>query len=215
MRPAGIRENVNLFFVSFLLGLGQGVLHAAGPDHVAAMATLGHDRRRALSVALRFALGHAIVLGSVALFCLLLGVGLSEAFERWAEIAGGLLLLTLALARLFFPTTHAHGHPHLGEHGPRHEHVQLPLAAGALLAVSGVRSLLLAVPPLLVGQSASWTGLWYLPGFAVGILLGMGALGFVWAATMERLHERLFSWVHKGVTLATFALGVFWVAVRL
>lgn len=57
--------------LAFLFGLGQGLLHAVGPDHCAAMATLGSAgpgrHRASLRIALRFALGHAAVLGGVAL----------------------------------------------------------------------------------------------------------------------------------------------------
>jgi nickel/cobalt exporter len=152
-------------------------VNAVGPDHCAAMATLGTlgpGRRRAtFLVALRFAIGHAAVLGGVATFCLLAGVGLSETFERWAEIFGGAVLVALAVAAFLFPNVLRHGHPHLPGHPQEphsHIHDRVSTAAGALMAVSGVRSLLLALPPLLVGGSLSTSGWTYLPGFALGIL---------------------------------------------
>ena len=206
---------------ALLLGLSQGLLHALGPDHCAAMATLGtleraDNRRRGVArTALRFALGHATMLGGVAAVCLLAGVGLSEAFTRWAEIFGGGVLVALAVAALLFPASSGHGHPHLPGHDKEpHAHVHVSTAAGALMAVSGVRSLLLALPPLLVGGSMSFAAWAYLPGFALGILVGMGAVGLLFAEGLSRVGERLAPWVHRGVAVASGALGVFWMAAR-
>ncbi|MFL5348330.1 MAG: hypothetical protein ACJ8AT_26340 [Hyalangium sp.] len=209
-------------FFAFAVGLGQGLLHAVGPDHCAAMATLntlGEGRRRAaMRTALRFACGHAAVLGGVATVCLLAGVGLSEAFERWAEVFGGGVLIALAVTALLFPNSLRHGHPHLPGHTEdphSHAHEGVSTAAGALMAVSGVRSLLLALPPLLMGGSMS-LGAWsYLPGFALGILLGMGAVGLLFAEGMSRLGSRLALWVHRAVAVGSGALGLFWIGSRL
>lgn len=209
-------------FFAFVVGLGQGLLHAVGPDHCAAMATLntlGEGRRRAaIRTALRFACGHAAVLGGVAAVCLLAGVGLSEAFERWAEVFGGGVLIALAVTALLFPNSLRHGHPHLPGHTEdphHHAHENVSTAAGALMAVSGVRSLLLALPPLLMGGSMR-LGAWsYLPGFALGILLGMGAVGLLFAEGMSRLGSRLALWVHRAVAVGSGALGVFWIGSRL
>jgi nickel/cobalt transporter (NicO) family protein len=206
---------------AFLFGLGQGLLHAVGPDHCAAMATLGTlgpaRRRATLLVALRFAIGHAAVLGAVATFCLMAGVGLSETFERWAEIFGGAVLVALAVAALLFPNVLRHGHPHLPGHTHEphsHMHDQVSTAAGALMAFSGVRGLLLALPPLLVGgsmQSAGWT---YLPGFAFGILVGMGAVGLVFAEGLARMGSVLAERLQRVVAVGSAALGLFWIASR-
>jgi nickel/cobalt transporter (NicO) family protein len=213
---------VSPVFFALLVGLGQGLLHAVGPDHCAAMATLntlGEGRRRAaLRTALRFACGHAAVLGGVATVCLLAGVGLSEAFERWAEVFGGGVLVALAITALLFPNSLRHGHPHLAGHTEdphSHAHESVSTAAGALMAVSGVRSLLLALPPLLMGGSMSLAAWSYLPGFALGILLGMGAVGLLFAEGMSRLGSRLATWVHRAVALSSGALGVFWIGSRL
>ncbi len=209
-------------FFAFAVGLGQGLLHAVGPDHCAAMATLntlGHNRRRAaLLTALRFACGHAAVLGSVAAVCLVAGVGLSETFERWAEVFGGGVLVALAVTALLFPNSLRHGHPHLPGHTeePHHHfHGTVSTAAGALMAISGVRSLLLALPPLLMGGSMSLAAWSYLPGFAVGILVGMGAVGLIFAEGLSRLGSGLATWVHRAVALGSGALGVFWIGSRL
>jgi nickel/cobalt transporter (NicO) family protein len=213
---------VSPLFFAFLFGLGQGLLHAVGPDHCAAMATLGTlgpSRRRAtLLVALRFAIGHAAVLGGVATFCLLAGVGLSETFERWAEIFGGAVLVALAVTAFLFPNVLRHGHPHLPGHTHEphsHMHAQVSTAAGALMAVSGVRSLLLALPPLLVGGSMQGSGWTYLPGFALGILVGMGAVGLLFAEGLARMGTTLADRLQRLVAGASAVLGMFWIVSRL
>lgn len=206
-------------FLALLLGLSQGLLHAIGPDHCAAMATLSglgqRGRRTAFGTALRFALGHALVLGAVAAGCLAAGVGLSEAFERWAEIFGGGVLLALALTALFFPGALAHGHPHLPGHEASHAHQRVSTAAGALMAISGVRSLLVSLPALILGGAFSLEAWTFLPGFALGILAGMGAVGLLFAEGLSRLSERLAEWVYRGVAVSSAALGIVWIAARL
>lgn len=209
---------------AFAVGLGQGLLHAVGPDHCAAMATLGTlgdgRKRSALLMAVRFALGHAAMLGGVATVCLVAGVGLSEAFERWAEIFGGGVLLALAATALLYPNSLHHGHPHLPghhqePHSHSHVHEHVSTTAGALMAVSGVRSLLLALPPLLVGGSMRGAGWTYLPGFAFGILLGMGAVGLLFAEGVSHLNARLTAWLQRVVAVGSGALGVYWIGSRL
>ncbi|MBI3185358.1 MAG: hypothetical protein HYZ28_24735 [Myxococcales bacterium] len=206
-----------LLLLSFAVGLLQGLLHAVGPDHCAAVVTLGGTgaRRRVLKVALRFAAGHALALGGLAGLCLAAGVGLSEAFERWTEVLGGVLLIALGAAALLFPGALRHGHPHLGNHGPAHVHQRLPIAAGALLALSGLRSLMLALPPLMVGGSLSLSGWAYLPGFALGVLGGMGAVGLLWAEASARLGEKAAGSVERAAALFTAALGGAWIVLRL
>jgi MFS family permease len=112
-------------------------VNAVGPDHCAAMATLGTlgpGRRRAtFLVALRFAIGHAAVLGGVATFCLLAGVGLSETFERWAEIFGGAVLVALAVAAFLFPNVPRHSPPPARPHpgaAPAHPCRELDMGPG-------------------------------------------------------------------------------------
>jgi hypothetical protein len=191
---------------------------------MATLGTLGPNRRRAtFVVALRFALGHAAVLGGVATFCLMAGVGLSETFERWAEIFGGAVLVALAVTAFLFPNVLRHGHPHLPGHTQEphshlhdaHRHEQVSTAAGALMALSGVRALLLALPPLLVGGSLQSSGWTYLPGFAFGILLGMGAVGLLFAEGLSRLGSGLAERLQRFVAAASAALGLFWIVTRL
>ena len=213
--------------LALAVGLVQGLVHGLGPDHCAAIATLGTStdehgnpkaaRLRTLWIAVRFAIGHALMLGMVALICVAAGVGLSEAFEKWAEVAGGAVLIALAISALFFPSVLRHGHPHLPGHGHSHVHppaersARVSTAAGALMAVSGARSLLIALPPLMVGGALKLSAWAYLPGFAVGILVSMGVVGVIVAEGAARLGDRL----RQGVALASGLIGIWWIVARI
>ncbi|HYV47747.1 MAG TPA: hypothetical protein VFA20_22970 [Myxococcaceae bacterium] len=206
--------------LSLLVGLGQGLLHGLGPDHCAAIATLGAsgDRRKSLRVALSFAWGHTLVLGALAGACLALGFGLSEAFERWAERLGGFVLVALALAALLFPGTLEHGHPTLPHHGHDHDHhhahshSRIGGVAGALMAVSGVRALALALPPLLVGGALHLAGWVYLPAFGAGVFLSMAGVGLAVSTGARRLSLRGAARLQRIVALSSGALGLVWIA---
>jgi nickel/cobalt transporter (NicO) family protein len=205
-----------------LAGFAQGLVHAVGPDHCAAMATLNGmggraSRARTFSTALRFAVGHTVVLGGMAAACLSAGVMLSETFANRAEVFGGAVLVALAVTALFLPSSVRHGHPHLPGHAHDHGHTHTRAsgAAGALMAVSGVRSLLLAMTPLLVGGRFSLQAWTYLPAFALGILVGMGAVGLLLAEGMSRLSARMSTWVERAVYAGSAALGVVWIVTRL
>jgi len=202
--------------LSLLIGLGQGLLHGLGPDHCAAIATLGvtGDRRASLRAALSFAWGHTLVLGVLALGCLALGVGISEAFERWAERLGGFVLVGLAVAALLFPGTLAHGHPSLPPHGHDHRHhgPRWGGVAGALMAMSGARALALALPPLLVGGAFHLEGWVYLPAFGTGVLLAMAAVGAAASSGARLLSPGAARGLQRAVALSSGALGLAWIA---
>lgn len=213
--------SVHAALLAFLVGLGQGMLHALGPDHCAALATLGASggTRRSLKLAVSFAWGHALVLGTLAGLCLVFGVGVSEVFERWAERLGGLVLLGLAVAAILFPGTVRHGHPQFPPHGDDHAHhghphgtLNVSGVAGALMALSGVRALLLALPPLLVGGALSMSAWAYLPGFAAGVFGAMAVVSLLVSAGTRRLPERTAERLQRAVALTSGALGVIWIA---
>ncbi|HVE85968.1 MAG TPA: hypothetical protein VND93_24095, partial [Myxococcales bacterium] len=200
--------------LSLLVGLGQGLLHGLGPDHCAAIATLGSGggRRKPLRVALSFAWAHTVVLGALAGACLALGVGLSEAFERWAERLGGFVLVGLAVSAVLFPGTLHHGHPNLPPHGHDHRHPQLGSVAGALMAVSGARALALALPPLLVGGALHFAGWVYLPAFGAGVFLAMAGVGAAVSTGTRWLSPLGAARLQRVVALSSGALGLVWIA---
>src|SRR5215470_14862507 len=166
-----------------------GLLHGVGPDHLAAISTfgfaVGHNFRRVVFFAVRFAGGHALVLGLAGVLGHFGRILLSPAWERRFDLsAGGLLVFTGLLALWALITgrvkIHEHGHMHgaahhdhyhlhlgLGDshtaahenkHPEQHQHLHGGLAAslGVLFALGGTRSLL-AVVPIAISQTLAIT----------------------------------------------------------
>jgi hypothetical protein len=201
-----------------------GVLHGLGADHLMAIAALSLGpggeapavkRARAFGVAVRFAIGHA----------LLLAVG-----ERGGEVLGGVLLVVLGGVGLWGVTAgrvyahahtrgreaDAHWHLHIGRrdrHPTPGAHSHLPTIIGAAFAVSSLRALTLLTPfdgrlggaplPMLLGLITV---------FAAGILLSMSLFGVAFAGLMTTSRvARLGHAAGGAMAVASIALGVFWI----
>ena len=114
--------------VSMLLGLR----HATDPDHLAAVTTLlaserSQHRRRfeeASLMGLSWGLGHGTTLVLLGLPLVLFNRYLPESVQQAAEVAIGVIIVSLAvrlLARWRRGSFHAHDHGHDG--GERHRHI--------------------------------------------------------------------------------------------
>ncbi len=217
--------------------LALGFLHGLGADHLMAIAALSIGpggeapaRRRALGVAVRFAVGHALLLSVGASALILLGWSLPLVVERGGELLGGLLLIGLGAIALWgvgagrvYGHTHLHGHedaPHWHLHIGRRErhpvpgaHSHLPTLIGAAFAVSSLRALTVLAPfgdrigaaplPMLLGLITV---------FAAGILLSMSLFGVAFSGLMSaRVVARLGRAAGGAMALASIALGVFWI----
>jgi nickel/cobalt exporter len=160
-----------------------GFLHGLGPDHLMAIAALSMDgggdlsrRGRAVAVAVRFAMGHALLLSLGAGLIVLIGWSIPEPVERGGEMLGGALLVVMGLLTLQHLRLHATGHAALRtfysrpspEHGAlraehsalsiEHEalntehsalstqHSHVPTMIGAAFAVSSLRALAMLTP---------------------------------------------------------------------
>lgn len=175
----------------------MGLLHGIGPDHLAAItafgAAAGNEFRRVVFFAIRFSLGHAVVLMGAALLGKVATMFLPQHWEHMFEIGGGVLLLgagLLLLAGLISGKirVHTHHHAHTGSlhhhfhlhlfpakaHvATQHEHPHggAALGLGALFAMGGARSLLTVAPIALaptVSASLLRVGI-----FCVGIVAAM------------------------------------------
>jgi nickel/cobalt transporter (NicO) family protein len=219
--------------------LSLGFLHGLGADHLMAIATLavrtdgsaGAGRREPIRVAVRFALGHAMVLLVGAGGVLLLGWQIPELVERTGEIVGGVLLILMGAFTLWVVAAERlYGHTHragwLNWHvhfGRRDRHPAPPAHSsragllGAVFAVSGLRALTLLGPELSPGgATASLLTLLYLVSvFAMGILLSMSLFGIVLSRMLGS--QVMAAAVGRGAALVTavasIALGVYWVSV--
>ena len=217
--------------------LSLGFLHGLGADHLMAIASLAVNtdgspdgRREPLRVAVRFALGHALVLLIGAGAVLLLGWQIPELVERTGEIAGGVLLILMGAFTLWVVAAERlYGHTHragwLNWHvhfGRRDRHPAAPAhqrgagLLGAVFAVSGLRALTLLAPELSpAGVTAPLLTLLYLVGvFAVGILLSMSLFGIVLSRVLGS--QAMAAVVGRGAAaitaVASIALGVYWVS---
>ncbi len=184
-------------------------------------------RARALGIAVRFALGHALLLAVGAGALVALGWSLPMVFERAGEMLGGILLVGLGAAAAWgvvaggvYGHTHTHAreaarhwHLHIGRrdrHPVAAAHSHLPTLIGAAFAVSSLRALTLlpfgisAAPlPILLGLIAV---------FAAGILLSMSLFGVAFAGFMSaRVVARLGRAAGGMMAVASIALGVYWI----
>jgi hypothetical protein len=216
-----------------------GFLHGLGADHLMAIAALSVGsatetpatrRARAVGVAVRFAVGHALLLALGAGAIVALGWTLPIFVERGGEVLGGTLLIALGAAGFWgvaagrvYGHSHAHRHEpsahwHLHIGRPDHHplpaaHSHLPTIIGAAFAVSSLRALTMLAP---FGGRADATPLPALLGligvFAVGILLSMTLFGVAFARVLSaRVVAGLGRTAAILMAAASIALGVFWI----
>src|SRR5258708_31556185 len=106
--------------------------------------TAGARRARALSVAVRFAAGHAILVGVGAGLIVVVGWSIPPHVERGGEMLGGALLIVMGLVTLQHLLAHrgsGASHP-----APGASHSHLPTMIGAAFAVSSLRALAMLTP---------------------------------------------------------------------
>ena len=221
--------------------LALGFLHGLGADHLMAIAALslatplGPARyARAFGLALRFAVGHAVLLAFGAGLVLFFGWQIPVRFEQGGEFIGGCLLIALGLivgwltvsGRLYVHAhvhdageqgAHSHWHLHLGrQHSHRPSiHTVLPGVLGAVFAVSGLRALILSLPlwSSTGGANHFWSLLFLVTIFAIGILMSMSLFGIVLAHTLadRRMTGRIARFSAAATALGSLALGIYWI----
>jgi nickel/cobalt transporter (NicO) family protein len=204
---------------------GQGLLHGVGPDHCLAIGALAArgGLRRAVGVSVRFGLGHMAVLGVLATAAVVAGVVIPARWESALEVLGGASLLGLGcwtlLAGMPAGSAHHHGdgvmHAHdLAEHGAAAaapsavQRGPFPLLAGALFGLSGVRSLVLALP--LMAQRNPAVLVAGVALFGLGVLLSMVVVGYLTQRVASAAHraERALRVI---VGVSSMACGAWWV----
>ena len=207
--------------VLFFSALTLGFLHGLGGDHLMAIAALSVDaaegtpaakRGRALAMATRFALGHALLLGIGAGLVVLIGWTIPPHVERGGEMLGGGLLIIMGLLTL----QHLRQHQNLStQHGvSRTKHSHLPTMIGAAFAVSSLRALAMLTPFGGGLETEPLPVLLALIGvFALGILISMSLFGVALAGLLStRALTRVGHVAGALVGLSSIVLGVAWVA---
>ena len=221
--------------------LALGFLHGLGADHLMAIAALslatplGPARyARAFGLAVRFAVGHAVLLAVGSGLVLFFGWQIPVRFEQGGELVGGLLLIALGLVvgwmalsgRLYVHShvhdagdqgAHRHWHLHWGrQHSHRPSmHTVLPGVLGAVFAVSGLRALILSLPLWNAAGGAThfWSLLFLVTIFALGILMSMSLFGIVLAHTLanRRMTGHVARFSAAATALGSLALGIYWI----
>ena len=188
------------------------------------------QRTRALGVAIRFAIGHALVLALGAGALVAVGWSLPLVVERGGEVLGGVLLIVLGAVGLWgvvagkvYGHSHRHGqepgahwHLHIGrqDHHPAGSaHSHLPTILGAAFAISSLRALALLAPfGDRLSASPLPTLLLLITVFGVGILMSMSLFGVALAGVMSAaVAARLGRAAAVVMACASIALGAFWI----
>jgi nickel/cobalt transporter (NicO) family protein len=223
--------------------LALGFLHGFGADHLMAIAALslatplGPARyARAFGLAVRFAIGHAVLLAVGAGLVLFFGWQIPVRVERGGEFLGGCLLIALGLVVGWLTLTrrlYVHSHVHdAGEHGVhRHWHLHftwwgrhshrpsvhtvLPGVLGAVFAISGLRALVLSLPLWSTAGSGHHFGslLFLVAIFALGILLSMSLFGILLAHMLadKRMTGHVARFSAAATAVGSLALGIYWI----
>lgn len=221
-----------------LSALTLGFFHGLGADHLMGIAALSLSpapggvavqRARALGIAVRFAVGHALLLGLGAALIIVLGWSIPMAVERGGEILGGVLLIGLGAMALWGAASgpvYGHSHVHSDEPAPHwHLHVgqavhptpaahsHVPTIIGAAFAISSLRALTMLAPfGESVGTGSLSTLLTLVAVFALGILISMSLFGVAFARVMSAPSIlRLGRGSAAVMALASIGLGGYWI----
>ncbi len=190
------------------------------------------QRARALGISVRFAVGHALLLGAGAAALIMLGWSLPLAVEKGGEMLGGSLLIVfggLGIWGAFSGRLYGHSHGHSGEPAPHwhlhfgqraqhpvamaHSHV--PTIVGAAFAISSLRALTLLAPFGHNAEGASLGSLLTLVTmFSVGILISMSLFGVAFARVIVMSTPAILRLGRASaliMAVASIGLGGYWI----
>ncbi len=210
-----------------LTGLVLGMRHAFDRDHVAAVThfiSLEPDPMKSAWFGFRWALGHALTVLALGSLILLLHLKLDPAFERYAELAVGVTLITLGVWRLVLLVQerrhvhrHAHQrqehtHPHSHEIGRAHVHRFAPTLVGMVHGASGTAEVFVLIPITLI--STTWLAYLYIGLFSLGCATTMSGYGYVVGRFYRRANQ-IGQRIYRALVILTstsgLVLGVIWI----
>jgi nickel/cobalt transporter (NicO) family protein len=174
--------------LGLLLIFWYGVLHAFGPDHLAAIAdfSIGKSKKKTFAITIAFAIGHGVML---FLFAKILeNFTISEHLMGYGDIISALVIFGMGLFILFMVFTNRINlkvHNHNGKdhihiwYGKDHKHDNSATVSaftiGALMGIGGVRGMLVTLG-LIEGQSVDLVMvLMFVLGVSV-VFLSLGAI---------------------------------------
>lgn len=181
-----------------------GILHGLGADHlvaITAVAAAGGGFQHITAFAARFAFGHALVIvlaGTVAFFGKRFLPPLWEKnFELVAGaslVLGGVVLLVGLLTKRISLHSHHHQHegvPHTHLHfhftraqSHRHMHGVFTVLLGAMFALGGARTMLVATPIVLARDGFEFV--LRIAAFTAGIVISMTLFGALARILLDR-----------------------------
>ena len=219
--------------MTLLIGFLLGMEHALDPDHVVAVSTMMSQHRtlgRSALVAVSWGLGHTATLSLVGLAVILFNVRIPDWLAPVAELAVGLVLLTLGasivkgyLTEKVHAHLHQHGgevhmhfHSHAGGEGHDHQHRLLQhrtsLLVGMVHGLAGSAALMLLV---LATIRTPALGLFYILTFGIGSIVGMLGISALIGLPFTRIVQR-HAEVHQKIRLTagatSMAYGFFLIA---
>lgn len=210
-----------------LTGLVLGMRHAFDRDHVAAVThfiSLEPDPVRSAWFGFRWALGHAVAVLLLGSLILMLHLKFDPAFERYAEMAVGVMLIALGMWRLVLlwqerRHTHRHAHrtkehAHAHSHEPGREHVHrfAPTLVGMVHGAAGTAEVFVLIPITLI--STTWLAYLYIGLFSLGCAVTMGTYGYIAGRFYRRATEtgqRMYRTLVVLTSLSGLVLGVVWI----
>lgn len=218
-----------------LAGFLAGMQHViTGPDHLAAVAPLAvQDRRAAWRSGISWAIGHAGGVGIIALIAL----GLRELapFEAewlsgWSERLVGVVLIGIGfwgLRRAFSRRLHTHVHDHDGQRhvhvhlhsqeaahdpnlGTSHHHTHAALAVGTLHGLAGGSHFIGVLPALALEASSAVI---YLAAYGVGTITAMASFSIGLGLLSAKAGAAGVVWARGIMAVSSFAavaVGAYW-----
>lgn len=206
--------------LAFLLGL----VHAFDADHVMALSVFASSERGAregIRVALRWAVGHGVIVLGFGIALLFLGKSLPASMRVPSERLVGVVMIVLGgtvCTDLLRRRSHLHFHlhddllPHAHWHshenaGHRHQHGAVML--GAVHGLAGSAPILAVLP---AAARSPALGVAYLALFVVGVALAMalvsGIIGHFAGELSKRAQIRGLSMLRASCASGSIALGL-------
>lgn len=202
-----------------------GVLHAFGPDHLAAVSTFLSHRRGAsgaLGVSLEWGIAHLMgVLIPGVIFSTLLG-SIPERFNSYAELVVGIVLVYVGLLALrrnhFSRHAHVHGsaagtvvhaHLHTSDHGRARYGRRVVGLTGVAHGVAGAVPALALMPVSGAGSALELSASLLM--FGLGVILAMAAYCVALGGMLQRVREaHLLRLVQPALGSFSCVLGLVW-----
>ena len=189
------------------LGFGLGMLHALDADHVMAVSGLTSSRpglKSSISFCWRWAVGHGLILLSVAITVYVLDMAIPVQMSQLAENLIGVVLVVIGLLVLFDlykRKAHLSFHHHQGMHGHIHwyvphdesvksdtsstHHDHRAVLVGMLHGLAGSAPLLAIIP--VTRSDNAWIALLYVLLFSIGVVFSMLMFGGVMGLLFRQL----------------------------